>query len=325
MATYNPAKFEGTSRYEREGKRREYCEVEVVRTAKAWVTRFRHGIVGVEAPLKRQQKTTNNGFGARDDADSFIERLIEQGYHQVRLPRGHLAKRAAPKRVPLVERGVPLVSAHVERAGVDGKRRPPGGDPARLAKVRLSGRQRLPPTVFSYLTFDLKMARLPHRGPRPLLLDPRTYEPIALDPAAEAERLVRAHFARPLGAMRLVDFDSGRVLGSFGAAIDTRLKGKLYRLPSIGEQNHYLYAGRADAAGELPIVSFELELDRRSKDELAVRIAVFLKYPSFDQLLADLDDQLEERLRNAAERRAFLALMRDVRKRHPELLDQATY
>jgi hypothetical protein len=93
----------------------------------------------------------------------------------------------------------------------------------------------------------------------------------------------------------------------------------------MGEQSHYLYAGKADSESELPVLGFELEWQKQDRETVAAEIAVFLKYPSFDFLAADLLGLLDEMLARPAAKKKLTRLMRRARSLNSAIRDHALF
>ncbi len=217
-------------------------------------------------------------------------------------------------------RGVPLVDRcilHLSRTRGAPKRARPAVA-ARLEGPVLGRGVGLPPTLRRFLAYDLTFETLPapkgglkntggfgRNGSTP------TFEPIAAD--VVVRRALEATFGVAYARLPIGGGDRKRL----DAVIRTfeKARGRFFALPSAGDQQHYLYAGRADADGELPILGVEVDaLCTKDTFELA-ELGIWVKYPSFDLFVAALGGCIDPP--NA--RPEFAALCRRHLKKNPEL------
>lgn len=174
----------------------------------------------------------------------------------------------------------------------------------------------LPPSLKRYLAFDCTFQALfsewgefekfvPIRGGN---------EWASITPEAEIIRWITLLAQKPANRLKLLDSASQPVSHSL-QYLKQNLTGKLFCLPGMADQSHFIYVGNADDSGEYPILAFEMQgdLEDETPDAFWGELRVWIKYPNFgvflyDQLF-DADCEPDE----------FTEQTEDICARNPEL------
>jgi hypothetical protein len=155
--------------------------------------------------------------------------------------------------------------------------------------LRLDGKK-LPPSLNRYLQYDCKFysmcndwgafenvgaigAETPHE-----------WEPVEI--RTEIIQAIEGSAWRPFEELKLKT-------GKFDLLTDPikylklELKGKLFTLPNVGNQTHYMYVGVPCANGEYPVLGMEMKGEMRTDTVFWGELNVWVKYPNFAVYLYD--------------------------------------
>lgn len=190
--------------------------------------------------------------------------------------------------------------------------------PIAINCLRLEGKKP-PPSLIRYLAYDHTFYTMSSDwgefdNALPIGAEtPNEWEPVYLD--EEIERAIEALAWRPVSELKLVQGKQEPVSSSMDY-LKLKLTGKLFRLPNIGNQTHFMYVGKADRLGEYPILGFEMkgDMEHGFEDVFWGQLNVWVKYPNFavylyDQIF-DSDIYPED----------FPAEMDEIYRNNPELM-----
>ncbi|MBY0549617.1 MAG: hypothetical protein K2W95_20230 [Candidatus Obscuribacterales bacterium] len=184
-----------------------------------------------------------------------------------------------------------------------------------LSTLRFNG-QELPPSLKRYLAFDATFDALFSEWSEfeRFVPMPEGKEWASVTPEAEIIRWIELLTQKPAKKLRLLDSASQPVAHVLDYA-RVNLTGKLYCLPGMSDQSHFIYVGKADQSGEYPVLAFEMQGDLEDDTPNAFwgELRIWIKYPNFgaflyDQLF-DADYEPEE----------FSEQTRQICARNPEL------
>jgi hypothetical protein len=246
--------------------------------------------------------------------------LKDKAFAKIRRDPRFLALGQSAKPVPFGKggvRGVPLV----DRCIAFLKKTPRakvavGASEGGLRGDALAPGVPLPPTLQRYLRHDLSFAMLPalgrnvwkNTGGFGRSPNAPTFKPV--DTQDVARSVLEVAFGRPLKRLNIPADDWARI-----REVCASLRGRLFALPHMGDQQHYLYAGVPDSDGELPILGVEVEAALDKRGFQLADFAIWIKYPSFDLYLADMIELIED----PTSHREFKALCQRHRRKNPEL------
>jgi hypothetical protein len=214
-------------------------------------------------------------------------------------------------------RGIPLVERCITFLEKCPRPKPAyGASEAALRGKELAPGVALPPTLHRFLQYDFALASLPTPGRNVWKniggfgRNPKApvFKSVAMEEVARGA--LEAASGLPIKQLNVSTDDWSRI-----RKVCEPLKGKLFALPYMGDQQHYLYAGGPDRDGELPILGVEVEASFDQKRLELVDFAIWIKYPGFDLFLADMIELIED----PTGHREFKALCQRHRRKNPEL------
>ncbi len=190
--------------------------------------------------------------------------------------------------------------------------------PIAISCLRLEGKKP-PPSLARYLAYDYTFYTMcsdwgmfDNAGPIGVET-PNEWEPVFLE--EEIERAIEALAWRPVGNLTLVQGKQEPVARALDY-LKQNLTGKLFRLPNIGNQTHFLYVGKPDKFGEYPVLGFEMrgDMENEANNIFWGQLNIWVKYPNFavylyDQIF-DSDIYPDD----------FVAEMDEIYRNNPELI-----
>lgn len=163
-----------------------------------------------------------------------------------------------------------------------------------LDLLRLDGKKP-PPTLLRYLAYDCTFYAMcndwgmfDHTGPIGAST-PNEWEPIDLD--VEIQHMIEDLAWKPVEELTLVSGrpEAGWVdpVSSPRGYLQLELSGKMFKLPNVGNQTHYMYVGMPDSHGEYPILGAEMKGDMENDTTFWGQLNLWVKYPNFAVYLYD--------------------------------------
>lgn len=191
--------------------------------------------------------------------------------------------------------------------------------------LRLEG-HKPPPSLARYLSYDYTFYTMSsdwgvfdNAGPIGVET-PNEWEPVFIN--EEIENAIEGLAWKPLSELTLVQgspYGAKEPCQSPMDYLKLKLTGKLFRLPNIGNQTHFLYVGKPDKAGEYPVLGMEMKGDMENGFDNVFwgQLTIWVKYPSFavylyDQIF-DSDVYPDD----------FVAEMDEIYRNNPELVVSA--
>ncbi|MBX9569301.1 MAG: hypothetical protein K2X77_10430 [Candidatus Obscuribacterales bacterium] len=168
------------------------------------------------------------------------------------------------------------------------------GDAKPMSKVaidclRLDGKK-LPPSLARYLAFDCSFYSMSSNWGEFSNIDPigaetpNEWDPVFLE--EEITHTIEELAWRPINELKLFLTKDKAAAGPMDY-LSLELDGKLFRLPNVGNQTHFLYVGVADKHGEYPVLGFEFKGDIEHSTKFWGQLNVWVKYPNFAVYLYD--------------------------------------
>ena len=158
-----------------------------------------------------------------------------------------------------------------------------------LECLRLDGKK-LPPSLARYLAFDCSFYSMSNNWGQFSNIDPigaetpNEWEPVFIE--EEITQTIEELAWRPINEMKLFLTPDKAASGPM-EYLDLKLDGKLFRLPNVGNQTHFLYVGVEDEFGEYPVLGFEMKGDIEHGVKFWGQLNVWVNYPNFAVYLYD--------------------------------------
>ncbi len=155
--------------------------------------------------------------------------------------------------------------------------------------LRLEG-QKLPPSLARYLAYDYTFYSMCNdwgefdNAGQIGAETTNEWDPVFLE--EEIERSIQSLAWKPIEQLKLIG-DNQTLLSKPMDYMKLNLTGKLFRLPNVGNQTHFLYVGVPSKDGEYPVLGYEMKGDMTNGNEFWGQLNVWVKYPNFAVYLYD--------------------------------------
>ncbi len=155
--------------------------------------------------------------------------------------------------------------------------------------LRLEGKK-LPPSLCRYLAYDYTFYSMCNdwgefdNAGQIGAETTNEWEPVFLE--EEIERSIQGLAWKPIEELKLM-FANKEPVAKPLDYLKLTLTGKLFRLPNVGNQTHFLYVGKPGKQGEYPVLGYEMNGDMSGENEFLGQLNVWVKYPNFAVYLYD--------------------------------------